>query len=62
MTVEKPRQTPDRPPYVFVERTRCPRCSSTNVGTQRTIERTEEAISRRMKCQVCGCSFVLVLE
>jgi hypothetical protein len=33
-----------------------------NIEAKRTIERTDELVSRRMVCRACGGKFILVLE
>jgi len=47
--------------YVYVERPRCPICSSAELRHYRT-ERDGETISRHTRCVPCGHRFIVVAE
>lgn len=48
-------------PIVFVERTRCPTCKSTDWKHVKTMPaETDESYTQRKVCRQCGTRFVIV--
>jgi hypothetical protein len=48
--------------FVFVDRPRCPRCSSDDLKTTRSEQQGDGSVRRTTHCQCCGHRFFVVLE
>jgi hypothetical protein len=52
----------ERDRYVFIERPRCPLCSSLRLKTDRTERHGDESVTRHTHCRDCGAKFFVVVE
>ena len=48
--------------YVFVERTRCPACGSSDLQTIRSKDQGDGTVERRTQCRSCFHRFFVVVE
>ena len=50
------------PRYVYVRLPRCPRCDSTRLVAQRSVDNGDGTRTKYTKCRDCGKNTILILE
>jgi len=58
----KDRPPREGPPYLFIERPRCPNCGSLKLRTYRTSRHGDDSLTRHAACADCGQKVLIVLE